>query len=48
MVSHTNAALGAVEEHCPGEVRPGSATAAKLWSNTVMTVLELLRLCRLS
>lgn len=46
-MSHTNAALGAVEEHCPGEVRPGNATEVELWSNTVMTVVELLRLCRL-
>lgn len=36
-MSHTNVAWGAVEEHCPGKERPGSATEAELWLNTVMT-----------
>ena len=29
-MSHTNAAWGAVEEHCLGEERPASATKAEL------------------
>lgn len=41
LVSHTNVAWGAVEEHCPGDERPGSATEAEFWLNTVMTSLEL-------
>lgn len=46
-MSRTNAVWGVVKEHCPGEERPGSATEAELWSSTVMTILELWRLCRL-
>lgn len=37
-MSHTNAAWRAVEEHCPWEDRPGSATETELWLDTVMTM----------
>ena len=47
-MSHSNAAWGAVKEHSPGEERPCSATKAELWSNIVMTVVELWRLGRLN
>lgn len=43
--AHTNAAWGAVEEYCPGEERPGSATEAELYLTTGMIILELLRQC---
>lgn len=47
-VSQTNAALGLVAEHCLGDMRLGSATVAEFWSNTMMKVLALRRLCKLS
>lgn len=40
LVSHTNAARGAVEEHCPGDVHLGSATEAEICWNTMMTILQ--------
>lgn len=47
-MSYTNAAWGAVKEHRPGGERPGWAADAELRLNTVMTILELRRLCRLT